>query len=134
MTGGANGIGRALCLRFAKEGANFIVVSDVDEANGKAVADEIEKGCAGFFPCDVSQEAEVKSLVESVSSAAGQVDIFCSNAGIAVAGDRNLQTSNGSAVGKSTQWRTFTPHAPYCRRCSRAKKAICCKRFPPPDC
>jgi NAD(P)-dependent dehydrogenase (short-subunit alcohol dehydrogenase family) len=86
VTGGANGIGRALCLRFAKEGAKFIAVSDVDEANGKAVADEIEKGRAGFFPCDVSQEAQVKNLVESVSSATGQVDIFCSNAGIAVSG------------------------------------------------
>jgi NAD(P)-dependent dehydrogenase (short-subunit alcohol dehydrogenase family) len=86
VTGGANGIGRALCLRFAKEGAKFIAVSDVDEANGKAVADEIEKDRAGFFPCDVSQEAEVKKLVDSVSSAAGQVDIFCSNAGIAATG------------------------------------------------
>src|SRR5258708_24521210 len=86
VTGGANGIGRALCLRFAKEGARFVAVSDVDEANGKAVADEIENGRSGFFPCDVSQEAQVKKLVESVSSAAGQVDIFCSNAGIAAAG------------------------------------------------
>jgi NAD(P)-dependent dehydrogenase (short-subunit alcohol dehydrogenase family) len=86
ITGGANGIGRALCLRFAKEGAKFVAVSDVDEVNGKAVADEIEKGRAGFFACDVSQEAQIRNLVESVSSAARQVDIFCSNAGIAVAG------------------------------------------------
>ena len=86
VTGGANGIGRALCLRFAKEGAKFIAVSDVDEANGKAVADEIGKGRAGFFPCDVSQEVQVKNLVEAVSSAAGQVDVFCSNAGIAADG------------------------------------------------
>lgn len=86
VTGGANGIGRALCLRFAKEGARFIAVSDVDEANGRVVAGEMEKGRAGFFPCDVSQEAQVMKLVESVSSAASQVDIFCSNAGIAVAG------------------------------------------------
>ena len=86
VTGGANGIGRALCLRFAKEGAKFIAVSDVDEVNGKSAADEIEKGRAGFFFCDVSQEDQVKKLVESVTSVAGQVDIFCSNAGIAVAG------------------------------------------------
>ena len=86
VTGGANGIGRALCLRFAKEGAKFVAVSDVDKANGKAVADEIGKGRARFFPCDVSREAQVKKLVDSVSRAAGQVDIFCSNAGIAAAG------------------------------------------------
>jgi NAD(P)-dependent dehydrogenase (short-subunit alcohol dehydrogenase family) len=86
VTGGANGIGRALCLRFAKEGAKFVAVSDVDKANGKAVAGQIEKGSARFFPCDVSREAQVKKLVESVSRVAGQVDIFCSNAGIAAAG------------------------------------------------
>jgi NAD(P)-dependent dehydrogenase (short-subunit alcohol dehydrogenase family) len=86
VTGGANGIGRALCLRFAKEGAQFVAVSDVDETNGKAAAAGIEKGHAEFFPCDVSQEAQLKKLAESVTSAAGQIDIFCSNAGIAVSG------------------------------------------------
>jgi NAD(P)-dependent dehydrogenase (short-subunit alcohol dehydrogenase family) len=85
VTGGANGIGRALCLRFAKEGAKFVAVSDVDETNGKAVANEIGHD-AGFFACDVSQEDQVKKLVEAVTRAAGQVDIFCSNAGIAVSG------------------------------------------------
>ncbi len=100
VTGGANGIGRALCLRFAKEGAKFIAVSDVDEANGKIVADELEPGRAGFFPCDVSQESQVKSLIESASRVAGQVDIFCSNAGIAAAGgpeasDRDWERSWG---------------------------------------
>ena len=55
VTGGANGIGRALCLRFAKEGAKFIAVSDVDEANAKAVADEIDKARVKFSPSDVRQ-------------------------------------------------------------------------------
>ena len=62
VTGGANGIGRALCLRFAKEGAKFVAVSDVDEPNGKAVANEIGHD-AGFFACDVSQEDQVRKLV-----------------------------------------------------------------------
>ena len=86
VTGGANGIGRALCLRFAKEGARFIAVSDVDETNGAKVAQEIGEGRAAFFRCDVSKEDQVKLLVDTVTKAAGQVDIFCSNAGIAVSG------------------------------------------------
>lgn len=98
VTGGANGIGRALCLRFANEGARFVAVSDVDEVNGRKVAGEIERDRAEFFPCDVSQESQVRRLAESVNARAGQIDIFCSNAGIGTTGgpeasDRDWQRS-----------------------------------------
>jgi NAD(P)-dependent dehydrogenase (short-subunit alcohol dehydrogenase family) len=86
VTGGANGIGRALCHRFAQEGARFVAVSDVDEDNGFKVLQEIEEGRGAFFACDVSQESQVKFLVDTVTSVAGQIDIFCSNAGIGAAG------------------------------------------------
>ena len=86
VTGGANGIGRALCLRFAKEGARLVAVADVDEDNGFKVLQEIEEGRGAFFACDVSHEDQVKFLVDTVTGAAGQVDIFCSNAGIGVVG------------------------------------------------
>lgn len=98
VTGGANGIGKALCIRFAKEGARLVAVSDVDEANGAAVVKEMGEGRGAFFRCDVSKEEQVKGLTDSVTKAAGQVDIFCSNAGIGVAGgpeapDRDWQRS-----------------------------------------
>jgi NAD(P)-dependent dehydrogenase (short-subunit alcohol dehydrogenase family) len=86
VTGGANGIGRALCLRFAKEGARMVAVSDIDEDNGFKVMQELGEGRGAFFACNVAKEDQVKFLVDTVTSAAGQVDIFCSNAGIAVAG------------------------------------------------
>jgi NAD(P)-dependent dehydrogenase (short-subunit alcohol dehydrogenase family) len=86
VTGGANGIGRALCLRFAKEGARFVAVSDVDEANGVKVVKEMEEGRGAFFRCDVSKEDQVKVLVDTVTGAAGRIDIFCSNAGIGTIG------------------------------------------------
>jgi NAD(P)-dependent dehydrogenase (short-subunit alcohol dehydrogenase family) len=86
VTGGGNGIGRALALRFAKEGARFVAVADVDKDNGVKVLQQIEKDRGAFYACDVSKEDQVKSLVDTVTRAAGQIDIFCSNAGIGVAG------------------------------------------------
>jgi NAD(P)-dependent dehydrogenase (short-subunit alcohol dehydrogenase family) len=83
ITGGANGIGRALCLRFAKEGAKAIVVADIDAQGAKRVADEIH-GVATVT--DVSNEAAIQSLVAMATDKFGQVDIFCSNAGIGAAG------------------------------------------------
>jgi len=85
VTGGANGIGRALCQRFAKEGAKAVVVSDIDKDQGAQVAKEIGPASA-FIPCNVAKEAEAQALVEETTRKFGQVDIFCSNAGIGVAG------------------------------------------------
>jgi NAD(P)-dependent dehydrogenase (short-subunit alcohol dehydrogenase family) len=83
VTGAARGIGRALARRFAAEGAQTVVVADVDEIGAEAVAREIG-GTA--FRCDVSREADVERLIRGVESAHGRIDIFCSNAGIAVGG------------------------------------------------
>jgi NAD(P)-dependent dehydrogenase (short-subunit alcohol dehydrogenase family) len=84
VTGGGNGIGRALCRRFAAEGAKAIVVADVDASAARQVADEI-RGDA--IATDVSREDEVKRLVAQAIEQHGAIDLFCSNAGIAVTGD-----------------------------------------------
>jgi NAD(P)-dependent dehydrogenase (short-subunit alcohol dehydrogenase family) len=86
VTGGANGIGRALCHKFAAEGARAVVVTDIDQASGQKVASEIKNTPGGFVPCNVAKEQEVQNLVDSVTAKHGQVDIFCSNAGIGVVG------------------------------------------------
>jgi NAD(P)-dependent dehydrogenase (short-subunit alcohol dehydrogenase family) len=83
VTGGARGIGRALATRFASAGAEAVVVADVDLAGASAVAGEIH-GTA--MRCDVSREADVKNLIDQVEAGHGRIDIFCSNAGIAVGG------------------------------------------------
>ena len=75
VTGGANGIGRALCLRFAQEGARLVAVTDIDEDNGFKVMQEIEEGRGAFFACNIAKEDQVKFLVDTVTSVAGQVDI-----------------------------------------------------------
>src|SRR5579859_7033584 len=95
VTGGGNGIGRALCRRFAQEGAKAIVVADVQSAAADAVAKEVG-GLA--VNCDVTREADVQRLVEQTESKFGDIDLFCSNAGIGVRGgfeapDKDWQTS-----------------------------------------
>ena len=79
VTGGANGIGRALCRRFAAEGARAVVVADLDLARASEVAEEIG-GVA--VSVDVSVEADLVRLVEQTMQAHGRIDLFCSNAGI----------------------------------------------------
>ena len=86
VTGGANGIGRALCRRFKVEGAGAVVVADMNAAGAAQVADEIG-GTA--IATDVSREADVVALVQRTIAQHGAIDLFCSNAGIAVNGDEH---------------------------------------------
>jgi NAD(P)-dependent dehydrogenase (short-subunit alcohol dehydrogenase family) len=79
VTGGANGIGRALAVRFAAEGARGVVVADLDLESAKQVAAEIN-GIA--VKTDVSIESDVVVLVNQAEERFGQIDLFCSNAGV----------------------------------------------------
>ncbi|HXF50217.1 MAG TPA: glucose 1-dehydrogenase [Dehalococcoidia bacterium] len=84
VTGGGTGIGRAIALEFAREGAK-VVVSDVDETTGEATARDIVAagGIARFVRCDVAREDEVLALVDAAEREYGGVDIMVNNAGIA---------------------------------------------------
>ncbi|HRH44657.1 MAG TPA: SDR family oxidoreductase [Pyrinomonadaceae bacterium] len=90
ITGGANGIGKGLCKRFAKEGAEKIIVTDIDFENANKVAKEIN-GVA--FKLDVSNEAQVKEIVTQILDEFGRIDLVCSNAGIGGA-EGCLEVSN----------------------------------------
>lgn len=83
VTGGANGIGRALCRRFAAEGARGVVVADLDGDGAARVAEEIN-GLA--VATDVSVEADIIRLVAGATKQYGPIDLFCSNAGIGIDG------------------------------------------------
>ncbi len=83
VTGGASGIGAALCRRFAAAGAQAVVVADVDAAGAERVAAEVH-GTAVLT--DVSVEADVQALVGRVVDSLGRVDIYCSNAGVGIGG------------------------------------------------
>ena len=80
VTGGASGIGTALCRRFAKEGARGIVVADINAEDAANVAEEVG-GLA--VTADVGVEQDVIRIVDETMDRFGQIDLFCSNAGIA---------------------------------------------------
>lgn len=83
VTGGGNGIGKALCERFHAEGAKTVVVADLEQDAAQGVADSIS-GVA--YALDVRDEAQIAGMVAEVEDRFGGIDLFCSNAGI-IAGD-----------------------------------------------
>jgi NAD(P)-dependent dehydrogenase (short-subunit alcohol dehydrogenase family) len=89
VTGGGNGIGRALARRFADEGARRVAVADLNESAAMAVAKEID----GFgMGVDVTDETQLVQFIDTVEQQFGPIDLFVSNAGIARGG--GLETSN----------------------------------------
>ena len=99
VTGGASGIGRALILRFARDGAN-VVVADVDEPGTVAVAGEAQalgvKALA--VRTDVSDLAQVEALAVRAFETFGGVHVICNNAGVAAWGGIE------SATHRDWQW------------------------------
>ena len=93
VTGAASGIGKALCERFAMEGARAVVVSDIDQPGIDAtVSDLASKTNAVGIRCDVSKEDEINSLANKTLEQFGHIDLFCSNAGIFTAGGESVST------------------------------------------
>ena len=82
VTGGGNGIGRASASDFAARGAR-VVVSDIDEASGQEVVAAIREagGTAEFVACDVTKEAQVRSLIDRTIQLFGRLDYAHNNAG-----------------------------------------------------
>ncbi|MDO0822824.1 3-oxoacyl-ACP reductase FabG [Desulfosporosinus nitroreducens] len=85
ITGGGQGIGKAIALNFAREGAK-IAVNDIsfNEVKALEAVEELRKlGVeAELFLADVSKENEVNSMVEKIIERFGRVDILVNNAGI----------------------------------------------------
>jgi NAD(P)-dependent dehydrogenase (short-subunit alcohol dehydrogenase family) len=81
VTGGASGIGRALCERFQAEGARAVIVVDRDSDGAATTADLLgERSIA--IGADITVEADVRHLVERTEDEIGPIDLFVSNAGI----------------------------------------------------
>ena len=83
ITGGGNGIGAAMARRFTAEGADAVVVADLDGDAAAAVADEIDGRAVAI---DVAERPQVEELVASTVRDHGRIDLFCANAGIGTFG------------------------------------------------
>jgi 3(or 17)beta-hydroxysteroid dehydrogenase len=87
VTGGAMGLGRAMALLLASEGAK-VVVTDMRDADGASTVAEIEKAGGGscFFHHDVSVEEDWVKAVDGALKKFGRLDVVVNNAGIAITG------------------------------------------------
>ena len=94
VTGGANGIGRALCEAFHRADAAKVVVADLDGAGAEAVAAAID-GAA--FTCDVGREQDIRHLIEETERRFGPIALFCSNAGIGGGFDPLSENAGGTS-------------------------------------
>jgi NAD(P)-dependent dehydrogenase (short-subunit alcohol dehydrogenase family) len=83
VTGGANGIGRSLALRFARERAR-LVIADLDEASAERMADEIRAlGVEAIgVGCDITEPTDIERLAERTIDAFGAVNVLCNIAGV----------------------------------------------------
>src|SRR5438094_7203211 len=80
VTGGASNLGRAITLGFAHEGAR-VVIADIDDAQSRKVEKEAPSGTITARHTDVTDWESVTSMVESVKSAMGDIDILVNCAG-----------------------------------------------------
>jgi NAD(P)-dependent dehydrogenase (short-subunit alcohol dehydrogenase family) len=96
VTGAAHGIGRALCERFAREGAKGICVLDVDADAGEQLAAAIG---GSFARCDVADEGQLQRAIAAAQERFGPIDLYCGNAGVA------FRDGPGSVAGSSNaEW------------------------------
>ena len=90
VTGGANGIGKALCERFHADGAAKIYVADIDFETAEKVAESVD---GKALKLDVASEENCQQVVEEILSESGRLDFIASNAGIGGA-EGSLEVAN----------------------------------------
>ncbi|XP_062170292.1 (+)-cis,trans-nepetalactol synthase NEPS1-like [Alnus glutinosa] len=90
VTGGASGIGEAAARLFANHGARMVVIADIQDEAGQRVAEFIGLEHAIYIHCDVTDEEQVKSMVEWTVQNYKQLDIMLSNAGVLSRSDQTI--------------------------------------------
>ena len=96
ITGAGSGIGRAIALEFAREGAK-VLIAEIDEASGEAVASGIGDA-ARFQRCDTAREDEVQAAIQAAVDGFGRLDIMVNNAGVGQADWETTLAINLSGV------------------------------------
>jgi NAD(P)-dependent dehydrogenase (short-subunit alcohol dehydrogenase family) len=94
VTGGGNGIGKALCEEFHRAAAAKVIVADLDSHAARAVAGTID-GAA--FKCDVAQEKDIFHVIDETERQFGPIALFCSNAGVGGGFDPRSVNAGGTS-------------------------------------
>ncbi|MCR5215709.1 MAG: 3-oxoacyl-[acyl-carrier-protein] reductase [Lachnospiraceae bacterium] len=84
ITGGTRGIGKAIAMKFAKEGALLAVIATRDTEAARASLEELQQISPGsrLYACDVKDASQVEAVTEEILADFGHVDILVNNAGI----------------------------------------------------
>lgn len=100
VTGGGSGIGRAIALGFAAEGAS-VVIADINLNGANAVATEIGANAIAV-KCDVSQTADAEAMVKAALDRFGRIDILVNNAGRFRGPDQLSISAPGAAASRTS--------------------------------
>src|SRR4028119_1834689 len=106
VTGSTTGIGKAIALRSASEGA-FIVVNGLEEEWGKAIVEQIGKDKAALYVQDISEEGAPQSLVDVAIKTFGKLDAVVNNAAAVVSSD--IYTTDKAFLQKVLDINTIAP-------------------------
>ena len=89
VTGAGSGIGKAIAMAFARQGAQ-VAILELDQEVGRTAAEEINQTHgerATHYPCDVTSQAEIREVCQAIVTRQGTIDCLVNNAGIAHVGD-----------------------------------------------
>jgi len=105
VTGASRGIGRAIAIELAREGAKVAINYSSSDAKAKEVTEEITNlgGTAIFYKANIGSSKEARAMVEHVAKEFGRLDILVNNAGItrdsfAAMGQANYSASKGGLI------------------------------------
>ena len=117
VTGGASGIGRGMCIRFAGEGASVVVNYSKSKAKASDVVEEINRtgGDAIEIQADVSQDGEARKLIDSTVAHYGRLDVLINNAAwTRYVPHQNLEDLSEEIL--DTTWSVIVKGSIYCTR------------------
>lgn len=131
ITGAAHGLGEGLARILADEGAN-LVIADLDETAGKAVAEELDgkdgRKCL-FVRTDVSDEDSVRNLVDETVRTFGALDVMISNAGILHVGSLEELCAEDLDKVAAVNYRGFFLCAKYAAKAMKRQTSSCPDRY-----
>ena len=136
VTGAAQGMGRAIAIEAAREGAAWVTLADVQEERGEATAAEVEaagaKAC--FIRTDLAATESIRRMIEETARRAGGIDVLVNNAGVTDDGltgraptIEDLPEAVWDAVmsiNLKAMWLTSRFAAPYLRKSTRSPAIV----------